>query len=508
MTRILTLVLLLMPLCAWSAPTSVTLFPSSAQVEETSAVTPTTDGDGFVSALLTLPGQADPATLRLGKLPAGASVTDLSWTLRSEQNLAALEPLNARLAALKTERDAIRAEQEGIRGRVAFWKAQTQPAQQSVTALRELAAELGATLQTDTAKLLGLEQNLAGLDSKIAALEEEIARTAGQERRVWDVRVMMSGKAPAELSYAYLLNDCGWAPIYRLEALPAQKKVDFSWQAKVWQRSGQDWSGIRLLLATMQPDSQSEPSDLPPWEVRPVQIYPRAKAAPVMLEMRAGAADSMVAAAPPAPVETRRGTYAAWDMGARSVPAGQTRVFEIERDSWKADFTHLMRPSLDPKAYLQARAVFDKARELPQGQAFFLIDGAMVDQRAFAFSGREATLSFGTDPMLTCESTLKDKKTGEKGLFKQKQTFLRQWTITLRNASDHPVQVRVEEPRPQPRDERISIEYSAAPEPLKEDDPAVLAWNSTIGAGAESVISLDLKMEAPEDLRIDPGWRW
>lgn len=132
----------------------------------------------------------------------------------------------------------------------------------------------------------------------------------------------------------------------------------------------------------------------------------------------------------------------------------------------------------------------------------------MVDQRQFSLSGREATVFFGTDPLLTCTTVLKDKKTGEKGIFKQKQTFLRQWTMTVRNASDRPAQVRIEEPRPLPRDERINLELTAKPEPLKEDDPEILAWNSTVAAGAEMTISLDLKLDAPEDLNIDPGWRW
>jgi hypothetical protein len=216
----------------------------------------------------------------------------------------------------------------------------------------------------------------------------------------------------------------------------------------------------------------------------------------------------MLASAPPEPVQVRHSTYAAWDMGQKSVPAGETRIFEIEQGAWPASFVHLLRPSLDSKAFIQAFAEFSEPKELPPGMAFFFIDGAMVDQRQFSLSGRKATMFFGTDPLLTCTTTLNDKKTGEKGLFKQKQTFLRQWTMTVRNAADHPVQARIEEPRPLPRDERITIEFTAKPEPLTEDDPEILAWNSTIAPGKELAISLDLKISAPEDLSIDPGWRW
>lgn len=508
MTRLVAAIALLFPALAWAAPTQITLFPSSAQVEEVSAPSCAPADGGLSSCTLTLPGRADPATLRFGKLPGTASIADLTWKARHDPDQAALAPLLAKRDELTAQRDAAAAELEGVRGRLAFWKAQTEPGQQTVAALRELAAELGANVRDGTRQAQALERNIADLNGKIARVEEEIAAAAGRQRTVWEVTTLVSGNAPGELAYSYTLADCGWTPLYRLEALPAAGKIDFSWQAKVWQRSGQDWKDVRLFLATMQPETQAEPSDLPPWEIRPMQIFQKTMAAPAMMEMRAGAADEMVAAAPAPPREIRRATYAAWDMGKKSLPAGAERIIDIERGTWPAAFLHLMRPSLDSKAYVQARTEFKEPKELPPGTAFFLLDGAIVDQREFALSGREGTLFFGTDPLLTCETVLGDKKTGEKGLFGQKQSFVRQWTLTVRNAAARPVQVRIEEPRPLPRDERITVELTAKPEPLAEDDPELLAWNATVPAGGQSVIDLGLKMTAPDDLHVDPGWRW
>jgi uncharacterized protein (TIGR02231 family) len=513
MTRLIAALALLLPALlwtapAWSAPTRVTLFPASAQVEEVTTVSCEPADAGMSSCTLTLPGQADPATLRFGKLPGAASIADLAWKTRHDPDQAALAPLLARRDELKARRDSAAAELEGVRGRLAFWRAQTEAGQKTVAALKELAAALDDNLRAGTQQAQELEKRLAELNDAIAKVEAEIAAAAGRQRTVWEVTALVSGGAPGQLSYSYTLADCGWAPLYRLEAQPAAGKIDFSWQAKVWQRSGQDWKDAHLLLATMQPGVQAEPSDLPPWEIAPAQVFRKAMAAPAMMEMRAGAADEMVAAAPAPPREIRLTTYAAWDMGKKSLPAGAERILDIERGSWPAAFSHLVRPSLDDKAFVQARTEFEDAKELPPGTAFFLLDGAMVDQREFSLSGREGTMYFGTDPLLTCETTLGDKKTGEKGLFGQKQSFLRQWTLTVRNASARPVQVRIEEPRPLPRDERISVELTAKPEPLSEDDPEILAWNATVPAGGESVVELGLKMTAPDDLRVDPGWRW
>lgn len=505
MIRFLTILALLWPLNLWAAPRQATLFPASAQIEEISPVT--VDAQvGAPSCVLILPGQADPATLRFGSLPAPSSITDVTWTSRRETNQAALAPLNARLKELSTTRDALAAELEGLRGRLAFWKAQTKPVEQSVAALRELAAELGGAVRQDTAQAQTLDQKLTELNADIARVQEEIARAAGQERTVWDVRVLLAGPTPKELSYSYTLNDCGWTPLYRLDAQPAARSIDFSWKAKVWQRSGQNWTGVRLLLATMQPETQTAPSDLPPWEIGPVEVIARkAMAAPAMMEMRA---DMLAGASAPAPLETRRATYAVWDMGQRALPAGETRTFEIERSTWPTTFTHLIRPSLGPQAFVRAETRFDQAKEFPTGTGMFLIDGAMLDQRDFTFSGREGTFFFGADPLMKCETTLLDKKTGEKGLFNQRQSFAWDWTLKISNAASYPVAIRVEEPKPQIRDERITLKLNAEPKPEDDPNPELLAWNATAPGGGERLFHIQIAVEAPNDLRIDPGWRW
>lgn len=505
-------ILVLMPVTLWAAPTQVTLFPNSAQVLEVSAITAEKSPDGFSVARLTLPGQADPATLSFAKL-SGAVIADLTWTQRQEKNQAALTELNARLAELKAKRDALLADQESIQGRMNFWKAQTKPAEQSLAIMRELAAELAATLRADAAALSAVNTKVQEVDEQIAVVEKDIKEAAGVNRKVWSVDVLFSGDAPKELTYAYTMRDCGWLPLYRLEALPAQEKIKFSWQAKVWQRSGQGWNQVRLHLATMPPESQATPTPLPPWEIRLYEPRKRRAAASDMDMMVRESAPMMAmkSAAEPEkfePEEVRYTTYAAWDMGKRSLPAGPNRIFEIEQADWPAKFLYLFRPSLDTSAFVQAKVEFPEARELPAGSAFFLIDGATVDHREFSFSGKKETFFFGTDPFLSSETVLKDKKTGEKGIFKQKQSYAKEWTMILKNASDRKIPFRLEEAKPLVRDERIKLELAATPEPMKEEKPEILAWEGSLAPGAEQKFDITLKFNAPDNLHLDPGWHW
>lgn len=508
MVVIFAFLLVLMPVTLFAAPTEVTLFPSSAQVLEVSAVTAEKSSDGFSTARLTLPGQADPDTLSFGKL-SDAVIADLTWVQRREKNQAALTDLNVRLAELKAERNTLLAERESIQGRMDFWKAQTKPAEQTLTVMRELAAELSAALRTDTAALLAVKAQLEELDTQIATIKNDMKEAAGENRMVWDVDILFSGDAPTELTYSYTMHDCGWLPLYRLEALPAQEKIRFSRQAKVWQRSGQDWDQVRLHLATMQPESfQVVPTPLRPWEIHLYEAMDFRADAPGMAVESAPMMMKSAKVRGAEPEEVRYTTYAAWDMGERSLPAGPGRFFEIEQADWPAVFSYLFRPSLDTNAFVQAEVEFEEARELPAGSAFYLIDGATVDQRKFSFSGKKETFFFGTDPFLSSEVVLKDKKTGETGIFKQKQTYTKAWTMVLKNASDRKIPFRLEEARPLVRDERITLDLTTTPKPMQEEKPEILAWEGVLAPGTEQKFDVILKFNAPENMELDPGRYW
>ncbi|NLX18751.1 MAG: mucoidy inhibitor MuiA family protein [Desulfobulbus sp.] len=508
MIRLLTVLFLFVPTIAWSAPVQVTLFPASALVKEAGKVTAVPGEEGLSAITLTLPGQADPSTLRFDALPGGTTIVDVTWTSRQEQNQTALSTLNTRLQELKTQRNTIKAEQEGLRGRMAFWQTQNKHAEKDLTALRELASEVSSTLQADTLLLLKLDQKLEDVNKLIERTEKEIAEAAGHDRKVWEVTVLCSGEPPKELSFDYTMTDCGWTPLYRLEARPEKKTIDFSWQARVWQSSGQDWSSVQLHLATMQPDFRGEPGKLPPWEIG-LRAVPRAEYSSADVMGKAMLMRSAPEAVPAAaPQEVRHTTYAAWDMGKRSLPAGKTRVLSIKNETWPAVFIHVLRPSLDPKAYVRAKIHFDEPRDYPRGNGLFLIDGATVEQRQFSFSGKEATMFFGVDPFLTCKTILRDKKTGDKGLFKSKQTFVRHWDMVITNAATHALDYRLEEPSPLVRDERIKLNLTSTPPGVQEDDPDILIWEGSVNAGSTRKVSVSLSFEAPEDLDINPGWHW
>ena len=143
------------------------------------------------------------------------------------------------------------------------------------------------------------------------------------------------------------------------------------------------------------------------------------------------------------PTERRAATFSLWDLGKRSLPAGEQPRITIKNQPWPAEFEYTLRPSRTPQGYLTAHATPPQTVDLPQGQALFLADGVLLGKRPFSLAGDEADLFFGSNPLVSGKMVLIVSQSGGKGIIGKKQTHLWAWTITA--TQPYPI------PSPNPR---------------------------------------------------------
>jgi hypothetical protein len=206
------------------------------------------------------------------------------------------------------------------------------------------------------------------------------------------------------------------------------------------------------------------------------------------------------------PVETTHATYSVWSLGKKNVAAGSQQRLKIKEETWPAQFLFLARPSQSPQAFLQAQIKLPQPVEIPSGQATFIIDGAMIGTRPFSLAGTEADIYFGNSPFITVTSSTTADQSGVARIFQSKQTRQWQWLIEAKNAGKSPIRLRIEEPAPQARDERIILTFKHSPEP-SEKDTAKFVWLLDLPALQKKNIETGVALEAPKDMNIDFGWR-
>ncbi len=496
--------LLCLALPVAAEPVRATLFPDSARITETATITPK---NGVLS--LSLPIQADPATLTVTLKQN--SVADIIWLPVEHEDSDQVHALRTKIKKTRGQLQAVASEILSLDGRIAFWQAQPNAEINNPADLTKIADTMGTALASLQRAKFKRDEEKTELERTLARQVEELRRLTGQAHESWLVKIVPENVSPrpVKLKYAYDMAQCGWQPLYRLDARPGEKLVRFSFEAEMWQSSGQNWNNIALSLATTRPRAGLTPPSLSQWIIRP-QPQPRpdslrmVRAKNMAMDMNVMMDESGFAPMAAAePVEHRAATFSLWDLGKRSLPAGKQPRITITSQSWPAEFEYTLRPSRNPQGFLTAHATPPKTVELPQGQALFLADGMLLGKRPFSLAGNEADLFFGSNPLVTAKMILTASKSGGKGIIGKKQTHLWAWTITATNHTPHLAKILIEEPAPQPRDKRIKLKLTSNPKPKQDDH--TLTWPLTLEPGQSQTIKHQVTMEAPADMPLDMG---
>ncbi|MBN1548344.1 MAG: DUF4139 domain-containing protein, partial [Syntrophaceae bacterium] len=261
---VFTVVIFLYPANVCSTPREVTFFPDSAHVHEVAKITLHSESKDIRKGIIILPGHADPDSLVVSLVHNSTQkIEDMMWRQVVRQDDAKIANLRKQLDNLKNEKKVLQSSIRALDTQVQFWQLQTKAKAKTVTDAYNLSAAIGKSIKNTYHEKLSQESELEKLDKRIKFTQDEFDRTAGMKETAWEITLLISGSKSSDttLSYTYSLSECGWQPLYRLEAKPQDKKIDFTWEAEIWQSSGQDWSNASIQLATLKPPKSTSPSD-------------------------------------------------------------------------------------------------------------------------------------------------------------------------------------------------------------------------------------------------------
>ncbi|WP_318206302.1 DUF4139 domain-containing protein [Streptomyces sp. SJL17-1] len=114
----------------------------------------------------------------------------------------------------------------------------------------------GEELRTVEARLAALAAELDEVRRAMAAAEEEPAELVAHV----ELTVEAAAPGPVGLRLSHLVPCALWRPAYR--AVLDGAAVTFETDAMVWQRTGEDWTGVALTLSTARSASATEPPSL------------------------------------------------------------------------------------------------------------------------------------------------------------------------------------------------------------------------------------------------------
>ncbi len=119
-------------------------------------------------------------------------------------------------------------------------------------------------------KIMELDFEIEESQEQLARLQKERAKLAGGPPVTYDVVLYLEKEeeGAASLKLNYLVDDCGWVPVYNVRGDTAQNEIEIEFNALIHQVSGEKWEGVNLSLSTASPTVSAYNPQLAPLYVR------------------------------------------------------------------------------------------------------------------------------------------------------------------------------------------------------------------------------------------------
>lgn len=496
----------------------VVLYPGSALIERVASIRA---GEGKLD-IPGIPANFDVQTLRV-EAETGIDVGEI--TLRES---ARSSPLNAEEARLENEVRrlseriaALNVDRKAAELELKYLDSLPSPGETGHPAnLAPLLASLRQGSSQAQQRILAADAQKEQLERDLQARQSDLERVRPAVSEVRDLQVHLNAQQDAKVHIYYQLAEAGWRPAYRAALNAETAQVEMERTAQIAQRSGEDWSRVKLRLSTGQPRQRVSGPEPQTWDVslRPeyraetYQVMPSMAAAPApMARVRAMVAKPAAKREPEEPLFEAaeiQSEYATEYVIAAplSVPSdGRKLSVTLSKTMLPVKLQVQVSPRQEKAAYLMARGEVP-AGVWPAGEMQLYRNGAYVGSQRWDASRRKGLeLPFGRDELVKVASHSVAAKNASSGFVGQLAERHVGEVYTVSNLHKRPIDLLVLEASPVSRDEKIEVVASYTP-PISEknwdDRQGVVAWSQSLAAGASQNFSVDYRITWPKERSV------
>lgn len=530
------------PVKVTSRPVAVTVFPDRALVTR-SAEFNLSAGETEVT-LSGLPANLWDASLQVrGSGPDGTSILDVN-----SRNIFVEAEVNPEIKKLEDTLNTLRREDLVISDEIkALQEEQAQLGRimQAATTVPEEAAAFSSGPQQwseilkfsaeENRRISKSQRQLANhredLQTKITAAQNQLNEARGRQpgRRAIKqvvVRVASPAAGPGSLQVSYTVPGAHWSPIYNARLDSIARSVAFDYQAQVINRTGEDWEKVALTLSTARPSAGGTAPEAQPWIVAEQQrVFAAADEmtlSPFSVQSEPSSGYAAKAAMTGARMQIQEATVETGLTAATfkitapaTIPSdGTTQKVSVTTMTLPAGLSYALTPKYVPSAFLNAKVKNNTEFPLLAGQLSAFVDGAFIAESFLeqTMPGEAFDLALGVDEAITVERTLINRFVEKTGFTNSGIRVTYEVKIELTNTKPIPVTLRLSEPLPVSRHEKILVKLiepaardigdTDSAKPFQRDDEGILTWTGTLTAGASRDVTLKFSIEHPNDLPV------
>jgi uncharacterized protein (TIGR02231 family) len=330
------------------------------------------------------------------------------------------------------------------------------------------------------------------------------------------VNIVQEGEILLELSYN--VPGAQWYPLYDIR-VSSDRKLHITYQAVVYQTTGEDWENTSLKISTAQPRTHGYAPELSPWSLE-LHAHEDYEAPAARMSNRAGGSGSAMLQQAEMPqamkkpavmMETGATSVAFVIAGNHSVKCdGSDSRVTILTENFNSHFNYTTIPILQPYAYLKAKIMNHTDYPLLPGDANVFLDGnfVTVSRIPHVSPSQEFTVSLGVDESfkIAREKVKVHEKEGG-NLFSKKTTLmLHEYKLKISNYKKTAETIAVWDQYPLSATEQIKVHLlepaiKENTNALKRNDLGYIEWILTLKPGEELTIPVKFSVEFPTEYK-------
>lgn len=437
-----------------------------------------------------------------------------------------IEEVRAKSDALVTEKNVLMS--------YGLYKGQTK--KDSMPYLKEGLSFLREKLFNINSEYLKLKREKEKMESKIQTLNDRITAINNElsnqnqdgEVEVVDYRIIVNVIADqpmvASVNVNYYITNAGWTPSYDLRAISNEQSVKLTYKAQIYQQSGIDWNGVKLVLSTANPNRSYNIPNLSPWYLGYAYQYKNTNIKKInsMYEQPVSTTQKSIANTDSYSLSGRAELDEAKDASSYTtvsenvieteyeiklnytIPSdGKTHFAAILVKDLKTLYRYKAIPKLNNNVYLTAVLPDWEDAITMGGEASIYYDGSYVGRTSLSPGGTEDTiqLSLGIDKNIAIKRQKIKDKCSQKLL---EENIVHQYTyeITIKNARSSKIEIDIEDQLPLTNDKNVSIERKELSGAKYDELTGILKWRLNVQAKDSKKVSLVYQIKAPKTMPI------
>lgn len=337
-------------------------------------------------------------------------------------------------------------------------------------------------------------ETIARLQNKLNALNQRVNSNPSEVL----ITVMAQKESKTTLKLSYFAQNAGWVPAYDLRADEINGPIDFSYRARVYQSTGNDWNDVNLTLSTGNPAIGGQIPSLNPWYVylydpRPISVQVRGKATEMAAapsyqgldEVQVTGYNDFKTAASYTTIQNS-GVSTSFKISIPYDVPSDNQMYDVtmQHESLKAEYAYVTVPKMEGDAFLRANVIDWMQYSLLPGESNIYFKGTFVGKGYIdpALANDTLSLSLGRDKSIQVKrEQIKDYcKTS---LFGGKQKTSKAYEISVTNTKKQAITIEIQDQLPISQTEDISVEMEELSGGVHDAQSGKVIWKLTVQPG-------------------------